>query len=227
MNCTQSARSFPSGGRNTTNNVTTSMEASITNPRRNWLSIPLRFGAVMEGPLLCQKLDSEHSCKNFAHHSRRLHAGQLLFQALKPVVQLVMIESQQIEQGCVQVANLDRIFDDFVSHIVGLPMTDAGFYSATCQPDRESARIVIATHILHLLSATVFSHRSAAEFSAPNYQRVFQQTTRFKVREQRRSGLIDFAATVVESKVQGFFGVGPMRVPSPVIKLNESYSPLC
>src|SRR5215469_15736973 len=226
MNCTQSARSFPSGGRNTTNNVTTSMEASITNPRRNWLSIPLRFGAVMEGPLLCQKLDSEHSCQNFSHHSRRLHAGQLLFQALKPKVQLVMIESEQIQRCRVQVANLNRILDDFVSHFVGLPIADAGFYSAAGQPYCEGARIMIATHILHLLPASVFSHRSAAEFSTPNQQRVFEQTTRFKVGKQGSGRLIDFTATVVEPQIQCFFGISAVRVPSPVIELNKSYSSL-
>src|SRR5215467_13942029 len=112
-----------------------------------------------------------------------------------------MIESEQIEHRGVEVANLNRIFDDFISHIVGLPVADAGSYSAACKPYCECTRIVIAANILHLLPATVFSHRSAAEFSAPNHQRVFEQTTRFKIGEQRRSGLVDFTATVVEAQV--------------------------
>src|ERR1700751_5529176 len=112
-----------------------------------------------------------------------------------------MVESEQVEHRRVQVANLDWIFDDFVSHVVSLPVADAGFYAAAGEPDCEGAGIVIAAYILHFLSAPVFSHRSAAEFSAPNHQRVFQETARFKGGEQRRSGLIDFTTTVVEAQV--------------------------
>src|SRR6266513_5042270 len=120
------------------------------------------------------------------------------------MVQLVMIESEQIEHGRMQVANLNRILDDFISHIVGFSMADAGSQSTASQPYGEGAWIVITAHILHLLTASIFSHRGAAEFSTPNHERVFEQTTRFKVGEQRRSGLIDFMATVVEAQVQGF-----------------------
>src|SRR5215469_6466447 len=116
----------------------------------------------------------EHSCQNVRDNACRLYAGQLLFQALKPIVELAMIESEQIKHGRVQVANLNRIFDDFVAHIVGLPMRDAGPRSTPGQPDCEGTRIVIAAHILHLLTATIFSHGSAPEFSTPHHERVFQ-----------------------------------------------------
>src|SRR5579863_10335939 len=86
-----------------------------------------------------QKFGSEHSCQNFGHHSRRLHAREFLFQALKSEVQLVVIESEQVQHRSVQIANLDRILHDFVSHFVGFPMADAGFYSATGQPYGERA----------------------------------------------------------------------------------------
>src|SRR5215472_13041917 len=88
-----------------------------------------------------QKFGLEHSSENFSHHSCRLYAGQFLFQSLKSIVQLVMIEAEQIEHGRVQVANLNRILDDFVPHIVGLSIADAGFHSTAGHPDGEGAWI--------------------------------------------------------------------------------------
>jgi len=55
-----------------------------------------RGGSVLSGKAHCfdQNFCRENSCQNVSDHARRLHAGQLLFQALKPVVKLVMIESE-------------------------------------------------------------------------------------------------------------------------------------
>src|SRR5215475_15756227 len=106
-------------------------------------------------------------------------------------------------------------------------MADSGSHATASQPDREGRRIVIAAHVLHLLPASILPHGSTAEFSTPHHERVLQQSPRFEVGQQRRRWLIDFTATVVEAEVQGFLGIGAMRVPSPVIQLNESYPPLC
>src|ERR1051326_5550648 len=133
-----------------------------------------------------QRFRWKDSCENFSDHPRRFHARQFLFQALKPVVQLVVIEAEQIEHRRVQVANLNWIFDDFVSHFIGLSMADARPHAATRQQYREGTWIRIAAYILHLLPASVFSHWCAAEFSTPNYQCVFEHASRFEVGYQCR-----------------------------------------
>jgi hypothetical protein len=81
---------------------------------------------------------------------------------------------------------------------------------------------MIAAYVLHLLPASVFSHWRASELSTPNHQRVFEQATRFEIGKQCCGRLIYFTATIVEAQVQSFFGIGAVRVPSPVIELNES-----
>src|SRR5215471_16065402 len=155
----------------------------------------------------CPEFGWKHSCENLSHHSCGLYAGELLLQSLKSEVQLMMIESEQIKHGCVKVANLNWIFDDFISHIVGLSMRDSGPYSSAGQPYCEGARIVVAAHVLHLLPAAIFSHWSAAEFSTPHDQRIFQQTTRPQIGQQCSSGLINFTATIVEADVQRLLGI--------------------
>ena len=56
--------------------------------------------------------------------------------------------------------------------------------------------IVVAADKLHHLAAAIFPHGGAAEFPAPHHQRVLQHAALLEVSEQRRNGLIGFAAAV-------------------------------
>src|SRR5580704_13564043 len=142
MNCIHSARSLPSGGKKATSVVATRIGASIAIPRRNCLTMPL-FDAVMKpGLMIWSRIRAGNSRQNFSYHSGRLHACQLLFKALKRIVELVVIESQQIEQGCMEIADVDRIFDDFVPHLIRLPKSESRLDASTRQPDGEGARIM-------------------------------------------------------------------------------------
>src|SRR5258708_1676546 len=121
------------------------------------------------------------SCQNLSHHARRPYGGQFLVQALKGVIQFSMVEAQQIKHGRVQVADLDCILHDLVSHLVGLAMCHPALNPAARQPNRERAWIMVSAHILHFLTISVFAHRSPAEFSAPDDERVLQHAPFFQI----------------------------------------------
>src|SRR6266850_5565377 len=88
------------------------------------------------------------SRQNLSHDARRFHAGQLLFQTLKREVKLPMVEPQQVKHRRVQVADLDRIFYDFVSHLIGLAVGHPGLDAATSHPNRERTRVMVPANVL-------------------------------------------------------------------------------
>ncbi len=114
-----------------------------------------------------------------------------------------------------QVANLDGIFHDLVTHLVGLAMGDSGLDSATGHPDGERAGVVVSAHIFHLLAIPVFPHRRPAELSAPDDEGVLEHATLFQIGKQRRSRLIDLAATIGEAEIQTLPSRQPRGNPIP------------
>src|SRR5580658_23057 len=87
------------------------------------------------------------SRQDLSHHPRRFHAGQLLFQALKRIVEFVVVEAKQIKHSRMQVADFDWILHDLVSHLVGLAMSDSGLDAAAGHPNRERAWVVVPANI--------------------------------------------------------------------------------
>src|ERR1700730_4401913 len=99
MNCAHSARSFPSGGRRSNNTSTTKMGTSARMPRRNCPEMR-RPHTIMSADNLesyAARGSGPGSRQNLSHDARRSHAGQLLLQALKGIVELVMVETQQVK----------------------------------------------------------------------------------------------------------------------------------
>ena len=126
-----------------------------------------------------------------------------------------MIEAQNVKHGRVQIANLDWIFYDLVSHFVGLAIRHARLNAAAGHPNGESARIMIATDKLHGLTVAIFPHRGTPEFSAPDNQGIFQHAAFFQIGQQCGNRLIDFAAAVDESNVQCIICAVTPWYPSP------------
>src|SRR3954447_1278993 len=58
--------------------------------------------------------------------------------------QLLMIEAEQREHGCVQVVDVNRVFSRAEAKFIGRAMDMPAFYAATSQPHREAIMIVVA-----------------------------------------------------------------------------------
>src|ERR1700744_754844 len=63
-------------------------------------------------------LESSHLRKQVGHDARWRSAGQLLIQSLKFVRELVVIDSQAMEHGCVEVSHRDRVFHHVVAVVI-------------------------------------------------------------------------------------------------------------
>src|SRR5439155_4071582 len=198
MNCAHSARSFPSGGRSANRTATVKMGANVSRPRR---SCP-----EMRSPHNVMSADTFGNClsigcggcsrQNLSHDARRFHAGQLLFETLKRIVQLPMVEAQQVKHRRMQVADLDRIFYDFTSHLIGLAVGNSGLDPAAGHPNRERSWVMVPADPLHFLTVAILAHGRPAEFSAPDNERVLEHASLFQISQQGRSRLIHFTSAV-------------------------------
>src|ERR1700722_250964 len=183
MNCAHSARSFPSGGRSATRTATIKMGASVSRHRRTCPETRCPQN-VMIANILGSFPDrglSGRSCQNLSHDAGRLYAGQFLFQTLKRIMKLVMVEAQQIKDSRMQVADLHRVFYDFISHLVGLAVRDSWLDAAARHPNRERPGIMVPANIFHFLTIAILPHGCPAKSSAPPDECVLEHAALFQI----------------------------------------------
>src|SRR5262245_21154964 len=133
-NCSRGARSIPSGGASNRSAVKSSKNRTRTPATRN-RSGSVRNERVIESRHRSGRNQRIGSCQDFRNHSSRFDAGEFLLQSLKRVIKFVVIETQEIEHGRVQIAHLDRILYDFVSQFIGLAEGHSGFHTAASHPN--------------------------------------------------------------------------------------------
>src|SRR4051812_46064709 len=99
-----------------------------------------------------------------------------------------------------QVMNVDAIFDDFEREIVRLTDHLSPFDPTAGQPEAIAVRVVIASDARGIIGTAYLGHGSAAEFAAPNYERVFEQTSLLQVFQQRRTRLVGGATGLFQAR---------------------------
>ena len=95
-----------------------------------------------------------------------------------------MVESEQVHQRGVQVVDVDFALDDAEAEFVARA-NDAGLGAATCDPQRERINVMVASG-----RRAVFAHRRAAKLTAPDDERVVEETASFQIEHERGAGLI-------------------------------------
>ena len=101
--------------------------------------------------------------------------------------------------------------------LVGLADRLARLDAAAGQPHRVGLDMMVATE-----RAAVFAHRRAAELATPDDQRVVEQAAPLEVHDQRRRGLIGFAADSFERAFQIF--AAAVMVPIGVEQRDEAHA---
>ena len=121
----------------------------------------------------------------------------------------------------VQIRDVMDIFHRQEAQLVRGPDRLSAFDSRSGQPHREPVYIVIPAWFADSLAS-----RSAAEFPAPNEQRLFPQPAAFQVIDQRGDGLVGFAR--MELVVRDAIGVAVpsvFDVPAAGIELDKADAP--
>lgn len=103
--------------------------------------------------------------------------GKLLIQALELVGELFMINAHAMKNRCVKVVDMNGIFGDVVTKIIGFTIRDTRLSSASRHPHAEVFGMVI--------SAVIFFGKSAlrvncsTKLAAPNYEGFIEKAALF------------------------------------------------
>jgi len=95
--------------------------------------------------------------------------------SLETVGQFRVIESEQMQDGRVQVVDMRGVAGHVETELVGLAISDALFDAAAREPQRESLVVMISTQAAARVRVA-FDHRRATEFPAPNDDRIVEQS---------------------------------------------------
>ncbi len=98
--------------------------------------------------------------------------------------QLCVIDAELVQDRGVQIVKMDLVLDRVVPVLIGFSVRHPATNAASGHPHRKSVRIVVAT-------ISVFGCRSASEFSAPDNQGFFKQSSRLEILEQSGDGFVD------------------------------------
>src|SRR5687768_8676858 len=94
-----------------------------------------------------------------------------------------------MQNGGVEIMDADGIVLRRETKLVGASVNGAAFDAATCHPHRETVVVVIASE-LRLAAAHLDAGR-AAEFAAPDHERVVEHAALLEIVQQRGDWLVD------------------------------------
>lgn len=126
-------------------------------------------------------------------HYFSVHIGESVVAALVAKGHPLVIESHEVQDGRIEIVNVDRIFDHFVTQIVRPTVNDPWPYSGPGEPYRESVALVIAADIFRgdTGSSYPLSDRRASEFGGHDDQGLVEHTALLQISYQSRTGTID------------------------------------
>ena len=112
-----------------------------------------------------------------------MNIGQAHIASLIEIRQLGVIQTKQPQDRSVRIMRIQWILHRPQSELIGSPNHLPALDPAAGHPHRESVRMMVATVL-------ALRQRRASELAPPNYQRRFQQTESFQIRQQPRNRLI-------------------------------------
>ena len=137
-----------------------------------------------------------------------MHIRQPEVAALEAVRQSRVIQAHLVQDGRLQIVNVNRALGDLVADLVGLAVDVAALDAAAGEPHRVGVDVMIAADV-----ASRLPHRRAAELAAPDHQRVVEQAAPLQVLDEGGARLIDLPANRGQRVVEVQLGRrdGPSR----------------
>src|SRR4029077_11647342 len=107
-----------------------------------------------------------------SHYKRRHGAGELLIQTLESITELVVVYTQAMKNGRIEVAHVHRIIYHVIAIVVGLAIGDSGAHAGAGHPGGETARVMVAAIVL--LAQPALAVYGPPEFTCPDHPRLIE-----------------------------------------------------
>ena len=125
-----------------------------------------------------------------------MHIGQAEVAALEFVGQLLVVDAHAVQDGGVEVVDVDGVFGDVVAEVVGLAVGQAALDPAAGHPHREVAGMVVAAVVVGGEGALAVD--GATELAAPDDQGVVEHAEAFEILDEGGAGLVGGGAQVAD-----------------------------
>ena len=145
-----------------------------------------------------------------------MDVGETEVAAAVAIGQTLVVEAHQVENGGVQIVDVNASFDGVVAEVVGGAVDVAALDAAARQPHREAVAMMIP-------AGGPFAHRRAAKLAAPDHQRVVEQAAGLEVAQKRGDGPVALAG--MGAVVEDVAVIVPGLVV-PVVDLDDANAAL-
>ena len=152
---------------------------------------------------------------DLVNDSCRQHACESEIESLGAECEAFVAESQLVQDGGMNVTDVDGVFDGAEAKVVGFAESCAFSEATASKPHGEGIDMMIAAG-----GFTNFAHGCPSEFTAPNDDCVFQQSSLLQVANECRAGLVDIPGFFGEMFFE-VFGRAAVVIPVGVVKLYE------
>ena len=121
-----------------------------------------------------------------------MDVGEAKTPALEEVGQALMVNAEQMEEYGVKVKDVDGVLDDVIPEFARFAVDEVRLDPAAGHPNRETARVMIAS----VIGGGEFALGiiGASKFAAPDDERIVQQTALFQILHQGGAGTIRLEA---------------------------------
>src|SRR5262249_26544030 len=143
--------------------------------------------------------------------------GGALVAAVVEEGQLLVVQTEAVQDGRVDVVQMDRLLHRIQADLIGRPEGEGAPHAAARHPHRDPI-VVVITPIATL------AHRRASELPAPDDQGFFEEAALLQVLQQARDGTVALTAELGVILFKVAMGV-PLAAGSHV-KLDEADTPL-
>ena len=108
-------------------------------------------------------------------HFWMIHPGEALVEAKVAVGKALMIDTECLEDGSVEIIHMHRVFQNIVGVIIGKAVLHACLESATCNPGGEATPVVVTP--VAVLGQFALGVNRTAEFTTEDDNGIIEQTS--------------------------------------------------
>ena len=109
-----------------------------------------------------------------------VNIGEPIMAALEFIGKFLVIEAEEVEEGGLEVVDVDLVLDRVEADVVRGSVGDAGFDAATGHPDGEGVGMVVPSPALAIFHRAL-KEGGATELASPDHQGVIEQPSLFEV----------------------------------------------